>query len=85
MFDLKALRAQIGVTQAQMAEAMGMPFRSYQDVEAGVSKLRPVHIAAAKWGAIVLTADQKKAPALPSDMREIMREALEASNEKPAS
>ncbi|CDM57511.1 MULTISPECIES: helix-turn-helix domain-containing protein [Rhizobium] len=49
MFDLKAFRASLDLTQHEMAEAMGMPFRSYQDVEAGKSAVRPVHEAAAKY------------------------------------
>lgn len=49
MFDLKAFRASLDLTQHEMAEAMGMPFRSYQDIEAGKSPVRPVHEAAAKY------------------------------------
>ncbi|MCW0014894.1 helix-turn-helix transcriptional regulator [Rhizobium sp. BT-226] len=49
MFDLKAFRASLDLTQHQMAEAMGMPFRSYQDIESGKSPVRPVHEAAAKY------------------------------------
>lgn len=54
LFDLKSFRLSIGVTQSKMAEAMGMPLRSYQDIESGKNPVRGVHIAAAKWAEISL-------------------------------
>ncbi|WP_105430205.1 helix-turn-helix transcriptional regulator [Neorhizobium sp. T6_25] len=75
--DLKIMRNQIGVTQVAMAEAMGMPLRSYEDVESGKSATRPIHIAAAKWAAIKIKATGKSDNPLPSDVAEMARHALE--------
>lgn len=52
--SLKDLRAEMRVTQTEFATAMGMPLRSYQDIESGKNPVRPVHVAAAKWAAIEL-------------------------------
>lgn len=47
--DLKNIRIYSGSTQSQMAEAMGLPLRTYEDLEAGRSQLRPVHEKAALY------------------------------------
>jgi transcriptional regulator with XRE-family HTH domain len=61
MFDLKAFRTQLELTQQAMADAMGMPLRSYQDIEAGKNPVRPIHEAAAKYAAwAVRDAARKK-------------------------
>ena len=52
MFDLKAHRMSLNLTQQEMATAMGMPLRSYQDIEAGKNPVRPVHEAAANLSLI---------------------------------
>lgn len=44
--ELKVFRAKIGFTQKQMAQAIGMSERGYQDIETGNAKLRRVHILA---------------------------------------
>ena len=49
--ELRRFREALGATQATMAKAMGMPLRSYQDIEAGKNPVRPVHEAAAKRAA----------------------------------
>lgn len=46
--DLWQLRERLRLTQAQMADAMGMPFRSYQAIETGQNPVRPIHAMAAK-------------------------------------
>lgn len=45
---LKQIRTAIGATQTQMAQQMGMPLRTYQDLEAGLAKVRGVHMWAAQ-------------------------------------
>jgi len=47
--DLLAIRKELDLTQAEMADRMGVPFRTYQDLEAGKSALRPIHINAATY------------------------------------
>ncbi|MBB5664759.1 transcriptional regulator with XRE-family HTH domain [Rhizobium leguminosarum] len=54
MFDLKAQRLSLNLTQQEMALAMGMPLRSYQDIESGKNPVRPVHEAAANYAAYVI-------------------------------
>ncbi|MBB4192777.1 helix-turn-helix domain-containing protein [Rhizobium aethiopicum] len=54
MLDLKAHRIGLNLTQQEMAQAMGMPLRSYQDIEAGKNPVRPVHEAAANYAAYVI-------------------------------
>ncbi|KQV81324.1 helix-turn-helix transcriptional regulator [Rhizobium sp. Root1220] len=61
MFNLKAYRAGLGLTQQEMSQEMGMPLRSYQDIEAGKNPVRPVHEAAAKYaGYVIRTKDRVK-------------------------
>lgn len=50
---LRSLREEAGVTQTAMAELMGVPFRTYQDLEGGRSKLRRVHVNAAMFGMLM--------------------------------
>lgn len=88
MFDLKAFRNGLGATQSEMALAMGMPLRSYQDIEAGKNPVRTVHIAAARWAAILMAADPGDKFSLYADEGAIMNKAIEAVrplNKKPAS
>ncbi len=47
--DLLAMRKELGLTQAEMADRMGVPFRTYQDLEAGKSAVRPIHLKAAEY------------------------------------
>jgi len=51
MFNLKEFRTARGFSQQQMATAMGMPLRTYEDLEAGRAALRPVHVNAARYSA----------------------------------
>jgi DNA-binding XRE family transcriptional regulator len=51
---LHEIRHRMGVSQAQMAEAMGLPLRTYEDIETGRSTTRPVHLQAARYASIVL-------------------------------
>ncbi|MDR9781608.1 helix-turn-helix domain-containing protein [Rhizobium redzepovicii] len=47
--ELAAMRKELGLTQADMADRMGVPFRTYQDLEAGKSAVRPIHLKAAAY------------------------------------
>ena len=55
--ELWGIRKGLGLTQAQMAQAMGVPFRTYQDLEGGVTATRQVHVNAALWAAVSHAAD----------------------------
>ncbi|MDP9572403.1 UNVERIFIED_ORG: transcriptional regulator with XRE-family HTH domain [Agrobacterium larrymoorei] len=72
--DIKAFRESLGVTQATMATAMGMPLRSYQDIEGGKNPVRPVHVAAAKWANVKLASTGETQ--LDGDVREMVKHAL---------
>ncbi|MBB4103561.1 helix-turn-helix domain-containing protein [Allorhizobium borbori] len=54
---LRYWRTGANLTQSQFATAMGVPLRTYEDLEAGKATIRPVHLAAAQWGLIILAAD----------------------------
>jgi transcriptional regulator with XRE-family HTH domain len=50
---LLAMRKELGLTQAAMAERMGVPFRTYQDLETGTSAIRPIHVKAAAYAKLL--------------------------------
>ncbi|UXR93891.1 helix-turn-helix domain-containing protein [Agrobacterium tumefaciens] len=53
---LKYYRQGVGLTQTQFATALGMPLRSYQDIESGKNPVRPIHLKAACWVLIDLAS-----------------------------
>lgn len=71
--DLRALRESFDQTQASFANFMGVPFRTYQDLEAGKTALRPVHIRAAEMAALQLACDQLRFDLLPEKLQIILR------------
>jgi len=71
--DLRTLRYRLDVTQAQMAQAMGLPLRTYEDLEGGRSVVRPVHWRASYMAAITLAYDLGKPEALPPDLADLVR------------
>lgn len=71
--DLVALRRNLGLTQTRMAEAIGLAMRSYQDIESGGAKLRPIHVAAAERAALALAVERCDPMLAPANVR---RQAL---------
>ena len=71
--ELLKLRTELKLTQAEMADVMGVPFRTYQDLEGGKSNLRPVHEKAAWYGAIVRIGANGGAEALPAEVAHHLR------------
>ncbi len=45
---LISMRKRLGLTQGDMAGALGMSLRSYSDLETGASRCRTVHVLAAE-------------------------------------
>lgn len=45
-YDMANLRKQLGFSQRQMAEGVGLSLQAYQDIEAGKAELRKVHVMA---------------------------------------
>jgi DNA-binding XRE family transcriptional regulator len=82
MFDtlpapLKSLRTEtLKKTQAEMADAMGMSLRGYQDIEADdKNPVRAIHVKAALFAMIQFAADDGGYNALPFDLGELVRRA----------
>ncbi|QIG67239.1 HTH DNA-binding domain-containing protein [Rhizobium phage RHph_TM3_3_3] len=73
---LKYYRSGAGLTQAEFAAAMGMAFRSYQDIETGKSPVRPIHVAAARWALVELASrSDLKSGYLPLEIAQVVKEA----------
>lgn len=52
---------------------MGMPFRSYQDIESGRSPVRPGHLRAAEMAAITIAQESsERAQALPLHLKDMI-------------
>lgn len=75
LYPLKEFRQTLDVTQAQMAEAMGMPLRSYQDIEAGINPVRPIHVKAAQFAAIVFASNGRGRDVLPIELQTLVDQA----------
>ncbi|PND29055.1 helix-turn-helix domain-containing protein [Sinorhizobium sp. M4_45] len=74
---LKQLRNWVPLTQAAFAEEMGVPLRTYEDLETGKTAVRPVHIQAGKWAVLKTTADGIKGAHLPNELADVAAKALE--------
>lgn len=66
------IRKNFGATQAEMADAMGMSLRGYEELEAGRVSLRKVHRLAAYAAAIDLALSKDNVAALPPDLKDSM-------------
>lgn len=75
--DLAALRDKLGITQTDMAQRVGLGLRVYQDIEGGVSKVRPIHVAAAERAALGLAVEKGDPMLAPVGVR---RQALELAS-----
>ena len=70
----RAYRSEHGLSQQELADAMGMPFRTFQDCERVVSGFRPVHERAFLFATLQLAISRQDiALAAPS----VRRDALE--------
>lgn len=50
--DLESLRESLDLSQAKMAELMGVSTRSYEEIASGRSPTRALHLKAAKYGVL---------------------------------
>lgn len=82
--DIRAIRADLGISQSAMADLMGMPLRSFQAIEAGENPQRPIHVRAAWWAIMIYAAQNGGRRHLPDFHIDVAQRAL-AENEKPAS
>lgn len=72
--ELLDLRKSLRITQVQMAEAIGMPARTYQMLENGETITKPWHLKAAQLAAMELVIHQPKSEMvslLPANLREL--------------
>ena len=72
--DLVALRKTLGLTQTGMAHGIGLSLRAYQDIEAGISKLRLLHWLAAERIALAVAHERGDPMLAPASVR---RQALD--------
>ncbi|MBX5063303.1 helix-turn-helix domain-containing protein [Rhizobium lentis] len=71
-------RKMAGVTQAEMASHMQVPFRTYQDIEAGKVTFRPLHETAAAMALIRIAAARQDTSFLPAGIKNTLRLAASA-------
>jgi transcriptional regulator with XRE-family HTH domain len=72
--EMIALRKSLGLTQAQMAEKIGLTTRAYHDLESGRSTVRAIHIQAAERAALDIAVERMDPMLAPASVR---RSALE--------
>jgi len=65
LLNRKALR----LTQAEMAERMGLSMRGYQDIETGKAELRKIHILAFERAALTRAIESSKPMSAPPSIR----------------
>jgi transcriptional regulator with XRE-family HTH domain len=82
--ELVELRNKIGLTQARMAEFMGMPFRTYQALEGGQNPVKRPHVLAARYAAMLWALDEEEGDVmkLPNDIRAEINNLALAIEEK---
>lgn len=70
--ELEMLRRSIEITQAEMAKMIGISVRGYEELEAGRSQVKDLHLFAARYAAIQRAMDFGKMLELPKDLREFV-------------
>ncbi|MBO0129156.1 helix-turn-helix domain-containing protein [Agrobacterium burrii] len=74
--ELKALRNAAHLNQRQFAAVMGVPLRTYENLESGRVDVRLVHINAAKWAIVeLLSGDDLGFVSAPDDIAVIIEQA----------
>ncbi|MDH6294659.1 helix-turn-helix domain-containing protein [Agrobacterium fabrum] len=74
--ELKALRNAAHLNQRQFAAVMGVPLRTYENLESGRVDVRLVHINAAKWAIVeLLSGDDLGFVTAPDDIAVIIEQA----------
>ncbi|MCZ7929527.1 helix-turn-helix domain-containing protein [Agrobacterium pusense] len=77
--ELKALRKAASLPQRAFALEMGVPLRTYENLESGSTPVRPVHLNAAKWALVVAASfdDEAEMTDLPDDIKEVIVRAYQ--------
>lgn len=73
---LSALRRASGLSQRLFAKEMGVPLRTYENLEGGKSEVRLVHIYAARWAITrLISQDDLGVITPPKDVKDIIIDA----------
>jgi transcriptional regulator with XRE-family HTH domain len=67
--EIETLRKKLGLTQAQMAEAIGLGLRAYQDLASGKASIRPIHVKAAERAALDIAVERGDPMLAPATVR----------------
>ncbi len=80
---LKDLRTGANLTKPEFAHAMGVPLRTYENLEAGTTPVRQIHINAAYWALVMLAAESPLGRGfMPLNVAEVVRKANLDQSEK---
>ncbi|MBE1208126.1 XRE family transcriptional regulator [Aminobacter carboxidus] len=75
--DIENTRKMFKLTQPEMAEAMNVPLRTYEDLVASRVNWRPIHRRAAEMALLTLARSKSEAGLLPDHLRELVLELNE--------
>lgn len=71
--DIENTRKMFKLTQPEMAEAMNLPLRTYEDLVKN-GNWRPIHRRAAEMALLTLARKKSEAELLPEYLRELVRD-----------
>ncbi|WP_105436398.1 helix-turn-helix domain-containing protein [Neorhizobium tomejilense] len=81
---LKYWRTGADLSQAKFAATIGVPLRTYEDLESGRAKIRDVHISAACWAMIKLASESPlKLGFLPLEIAAVAKRLMDTENPPP--
>ena len=72
--QLFTVRNEFNATQAQMAMFMGVPLRTYEDLEAGRAKIRTIHTRALDRAIMEMARHNDCADKLPLDLKKLIKD-----------
>jgi len=75
--ELERLRKEHHITQKKMAAYMGLPIRTYEDLEHGRSRFRPIHQHAFDMAIIRLAIQANKPSMIPAHLKALIKSAGE--------
>lgn len=73
-----------GVTKPVMAAHMGLPLRTYENIESGQSEFRTIHANAARWALIEIAIGKDDASILPRGIADLIAAAANLLQMKKA-
>ena len=70
--QLIALRERAGVSQIEMAKAMGIPQPTYQSLVYGLTRIKPIHFEMAKMALIKIAIGKSDGSIMTPELKEIV-------------